>query len=117
MINLQQKDWDLWSLSYLAEREIEDSPFTKEQIELCLAMSDYSEETYCASWISGNEYDLWKKIHEPVVTDEDLLKVKSLHESTNSWWTWEENGMRCLSTEEWLVRLNQDSISLKKSYQ
>ena len=72
-----------------------------------------SEDSYCAGWISGNEYRLWcQVVRDPVVAGEvhDLPQytwLKELAAVAGGWWVWPDEppaskGPWFLGMPEWL---------------
>ncbi len=72
-----------------------------------------SEDSYCAGWISGNEYRLWcQVVRDPVVAGEvyDLPQytwLKELAAVAGGWWVWPDEtypskGLWFLGMPEWL---------------
>ncbi len=61
-------------------------------------MSAISEDCWCAGWLVGNEYALWKILHDDrheyglaTVSYEDLEELRILSELANGWiWTGRE---------------------------
>lgn len=61
-------------------------------------MSDISEETHCAGWMSGLEYDLWSMVQGGDrdygfmggVSEEEVAELRRLHEKAGGWWFWHE---------------------------
>ncbi len=73
------------------------------------AMSDLSEEYYCAGWLIGLEHTLWQcwerapfKWGFGVVGTEDADRLRRLHEKAGGWWTTVDHWQRFVTTEEWL---------------
>ena len=71
---------------------------TPEQRALAEAMSDVSELAYCAGWMDGTEYEVWRLLHEggrwgwagtehlaPVVAE-----VRSAFERAGCWIVWDD---------------------------
>ena len=60
-------------------------------------MEDISEDFWCAGWIRGLEFSLWRDINE----HPDLAK---LSKQCGGWWIWADcDDMRkFVSTDEWL---------------
>ena len=58
-------------------------------------MSEFSEDCWCAGWMMGNEYALWKILHGDRhdygwggIAYEDLEELRLLSEHANGWiWT------------------------------
>jgi len=87
-------------------------------------MSDISEDCWCAGWMSGNEYSLWKMVSNPVaernygfgyVDDDQVAEMKALAERCDGWVIWwdddcdpnapiEEWGARLMPMADWLKR-------------
>jgi len=81
-------DYELWIEPDLLER------MTPEQAKLAQLMSDISEECWCAGWMSGTEYRLWKAITDPQddrhwgqdrIDDEMVEHLRRLSQSVQGW--------------------------------
>jgi hypothetical protein len=86
-------------------------------------MSEISEDCYCAGWVHGNEYTLWKMVADPAasrmygqdsVTDEQLADLRAIAAETGGWIRWcndsedlslpvDEQGLVFTSMVEWLA--------------
>jgi hypothetical protein len=86
---------------------------------LAETMSGISEECWCAKWMRGNEFALWKAI----TTDNgkngacdipvcDLNRLRHLHKLAGGWWIWPEgeDKMRFVTTKEWLAIIAQHPV-------
>lgn len=80
---------------------------------LAEAMSDISEECWCAEWLMGCEYDLWRMLHGGSrewgmgeVAEVDIERLRELSAECGGWIYW-SRGMGGSETyaplEEWLV--------------
>lgn len=87
---------------------------------LCAFMSELSERYYCAGWLIGLEHTLWPMVHGGnrefglgAVTEEEVAKLRRLHERAGGWWRWAEDpepaagGEVFVPTEEWLKLVAQ----------
>lgn len=83
---------------------------TKKQQELYDLMSDISEEHWCAGWVNGLEFDLWKRIKsdDPLpyglrqIDPELLKKLRELSEEIGGWiYTDDSNVAHFIAMEEW----------------
>ncbi len=72
-------------------------------------MSNLSEEAYCAGWIEGLEYALWKAVLEGSynygrlsITDEHTVKLKELSENCGGWIVFDDvEGETFVSLDQW----------------
>ena len=100
-----------------------ESQLTAQQRQLFELMSDISEECYCAGWMMGNEYTLWRMVSDPVasrdyglsvVTDEQIAELKRLSDAVGGWIYWHDDfiaptipvnewGERFIAMPEWLA--------------
>lgn len=76
-------------------------------------MEEISEEHYCAGWMYGLEFDLWKIISEfphgrrgyglSDVNVEDIFLMLHLSRLTDGWWYWDDKlkDRRFVSLSEW----------------
>jgi hypothetical protein len=80
-------------------------------------MSDFSQDYWCAGWLSGLEFTLWDAMRNGPMDSEweqleerDLNRMKSLHELAGGWWIWDDNeiGNRFVTTDEWLKIYSQE---------
>lgn len=65
---------------------------TPEQLLLAEAMSELSENAYCAGWMDGLEYDLWnilsgapQRYGRIEVTGSDVARLKALSAKCGGW--------------------------------
>jgi len=82
--------------------------------QLFALMSDISENCWCASWLSGCEYSLWRFVRAGVATSwgqadvsvEELRSLMDLSLACNGWWTWnaELGGEVFVQFDEWVKR-------------
>lgn len=81
--------------------------------ELYELMSDISEECYCAGWMDGNEFRLWRAVTDPnddrrygqsEIEKWQLIRLRELSELTGGWWVWEDDAA-FISLDEWRRRL------------
>lgn len=83
-------------------------------------MSDLSEMSYCAGWMEGLEYVLWKaviggprKYGFLEITDEEISKLKELSDDCGGWIIFDDDkGEIWVQMEEWLriYERNQDRL-------
>jgi len=72
---------------------------TADQRALAEAMSDVSERAYCAGWMDGTEYEVWRLLHEGGgwgwVGAEHLVSemadVKAAFERAGCWIVWDDD--------------------------
>lgn len=79
---------------------------------LLRVMRDDSEASYCAGWVSGNEFRLWcQVVRDPVVAGElrEAILCQPLRELAavaGGWWVWPEESTQSepsfLTMSEWL---------------
>ena len=94
--------------------------------ELAKRISELSEDTYCATWESDQEYDYWQLVLNPPtqplrrgmgeILPEDIAELKKLSDLAGGWVYWytstaadkeewfAETGVRFIPMEEWLAR-------------
>lgn len=60
---------------------------------LCEMMSSFSKRMWCASWLSGLEFILWKKIREcsDDLTIREIADFNLYVGLAGGWWMWDEN--------------------------
>jgi hypothetical protein len=79
-----------------AAREAQDraAELTPPQAELARYMSQLSEELYCASWIMGNEFELWHAVlgTRHLVSEEQRAELARLSKACDGWIVWREEG-------------------------
>ena len=83
--------------------------FTYEQRDLYYAMSEISEISYAAGWIDGNEYAVWRLIHEGGGfgiahwdrADDELERVRRAMRAADCWITWTDNAPRVIPLNAW----------------
>jgi hypothetical protein len=96
---------------------------------LRIEMGNYSENYWCASWLSGLEYDLWRQI-ESIRNTGHLLGVRPeayacmlLAEIAGGWWRWPDKAELDQSVDapcfiampEWLAHYDQHAERRKKT--
>jgi hypothetical protein len=63
-------------------------------------MSEISEDCYCAGWMHGNEYTLWKMVADPAanrkygqsgLSDEQLADLRAIAAETGGWIRWRDD--------------------------
>jgi len=66
---------------------------------LARAMSDYSEEMWCAGWLIDLEYILWARVLEGEQAD-----IKALADAAGGWIVWDDpdEGETFVPMAEWL---------------
>jgi hypothetical protein len=82
-------------------------------------MLDLSEDCWCAHWMYGLEFTLWKAMLTGKASpgfgmrECDLIRLKHLHEMAGGWWIWteDEESQRFMSNEEWLKIYNEKAVS------
>jgi hypothetical protein len=86
-------------------------------------MCDFSEECWCAGWLSGLEFTLWNGVTTGrmgsgwfAVNERELARMKYLHELAGGWWMWAEgeDGERFVTTEEWLRIVSEHAATQEK---
>jgi hypothetical protein len=70
---------------------------------LAQAMSDYSEERWCAGWLTGLEFILWKTLAD-FPDDPNLAPIKQLSDRCGGWIVWNDETDRndFLPMGQWL---------------
>lgn len=84
--------------------------------DLANAMSEISEDCYCAGWMSKLEFELWSAVmNGPVeagfwkVTQSDIDRLRLLARRCDGWVVWDETLLTetWLPIEEWLRRYDE----------
>ncbi len=86
-----------------------------------------SEESYCAGWISGNEYRLWcQVVRDPVVAGEVrdqpiYQQLRELSAAAGGWWVWSHeatspSGRSFVTLAEWLPMYEAHRQALIEKY-
>lgn len=93
-----------------ASRQAADTEWRSAIALLCLIES-ISEDVYCAGWMMGIEFQLWKIIARPkennfcgqtIISLGTIELLKALKDKAKGWWTWkeeEEEGLMFVSLE------------------
>jgi hypothetical protein len=74
-------------------------------------MKGISEWGWCAGWMSGIEFDLWKaeagkRIGQETLTERQAALLRLLSEECDGWWFWEGNdGPKFVTRADWRKRL------------
>lgn len=85
-------------------------------LRLAQAMSEASEEAYCAEWLIDNEYHLWLYSRHPHAIaasryrEEDMGPIRALHLAAGGWWRWldeRERPLTFVATKDWLTHLRE----------
>ena len=81
------------------------------QKALYTKMSDISEDHYCAGWMNGNEFTLWRMVSDPTqdryygmapVEESDIEDLRQISAETGGWIYWHDDEVEPgLSSEEW----------------
>ncbi|MGW7253591.1 hypothetical protein [Streptomyces sp. NPDC054834] len=87
---------------------------TPEQRVLAEAMSEVSESAYCAGWMDGCEYDVWRLLHEGGdwgMADAEqlaplLTEVRTARDRAGCWIAWgdDDPDQWAVPLAEWLPR-------------
>jgi hypothetical protein len=80
------------------------------QDRLRQAMSELSEECWCAGWLMGTEFSLWRFVQngpgewgQGVIKQSDIDELKFLAEVCKGWYVWDNaNGETFVPTMKWL---------------
>jgi hypothetical protein len=71
-------------------------------------MSELSESAYCAGWMKGLEYELWRamlkgrqKYGRLQITQRHVAKLKELSEKCEGWIVWGDMGEEWVPIERW----------------
>lgn len=94
---------------------------TEPQRALADHMSELSEYSYCAGWMSGIEEALWEIMNDPagelrqrygmaVFTDYQLERLRELSDACGGWIYWKgdvgpDDGEAFITTADWLARI------------
>jgi hypothetical protein len=90
-----------------------------DQRELFEAMSELSEECYCAGWYTGTEHGVWRLIHQGgswglwrfPVEARQLEKVRRAMARAQCWIVWGGDGPVAIPLQEWRARLIESGVS------
>jgi hypothetical protein len=79
------------------------------QLGLFALMAGISEECWCAGWMSGNEFALWKvkpdtQYGQGVITERQARLLELLSEECDGWWMWED-GPKFVSREKFAAHI------------
>jgi hypothetical protein len=81
---------------------------TTPQAELASYMSELSEECYCAGWLIGLEFSLWKAMNTGkgsggfgCLREFELAHLRELSEACGGWIVWGKDGEEFVPLEEW----------------
>jgi hypothetical protein len=86
---------------------------TTAQIELAGEMHQISEEGYCAGWVRGLEFRLWKILSEGPcefggleLTGERLARLRALSDACGGWIAWDQSlkDRKFIPLHEWHTR-------------
>lgn len=87
------------------------TPWTVDHRALYALMAAVSEECYCAGWMMGNEFALWRILIDPTgnrqygqseVTGEQVADMRVLSDRIGGWIGWYDDGDEPgLPSEEW----------------
>jgi hypothetical protein len=115
-------DW----LEAEAQEARQDHPsLTQDQCRLYALMSDISEDCYCAGWMSGNEYRLWRAVADPsddlgygmqTIDRSNVRALQHLSDRAGGWIYWHDDdwepglpsshwGPRCMSLDKWMAHV------------
>src|ERR1035437_3176520 len=89
---------------------ITEDKFTDKQWELYELMSDISEDCYCAGWMIGNEYTIWRALQTGEMSygmgdidAEQLARCRELATELDGWIVWVKNdGPHFVPMAQWL---------------
>ncbi len=106
---------------------IKESDMSEDQLKLANTMSQISENCYCAGWIEGNEYGIWKALKSGIqkygqyAIDTDLLEeCGRLSAELHGWVIWvDDRDDPYMPTQDWgmyFIDLDQ-WVKLASSYQ
>lgn len=76
-------------------------------------MSDISEEYYCAGWMSGLEFSLWRMVQGgdrsygmSEVSEDEVTQLKQLSEQCGGWWYFnDDDGETFILVDDWNAML------------
>jgi hypothetical protein len=85
---------------------------TPSQRSLAHFVSELSEESYCAGWMDGFEYEVWEALMGErekcgwlVVTDEHRARLRQLSEDCGGWITFDDGTQETwLSLADWQMK-------------
>lgn len=86
--------------------------------QLVAAMSEMSEELYCAGWMSGIEYTLWSYVvgnPGPGLAAE-VEQLRRLAALAGGWWAWSKDAQRetFVPMAEWLEMYTEHAGQQKR---
>jgi hypothetical protein len=92
-----------------------ESPAEGAALGLLGLVSGISEECWCASWLDGLEFDLWKaatnvNYGQGRITERQAKLLRLLSEECDGWWCWkgdETDNPQFVSLAEWRGILEQ----------
>lgn len=77
-------------------------------------MTGISEEFWCAGWLTGLEFSLWKaptgmRFGQGSITERQSQLLKLLSEESDGWWCWQNGEATFVCMADWLKLLPDDS--------
>ena len=82
-------------------------------------MSDISERCWCAGWMSGNEFSLWRLMEtgggrygQDEVTPDEAAQLRALSNTLGEWCVWDETAPGCHafpSLDDWRRRVERSA--------
>lgn len=88
---------------------------------LLALMTGISEEFWCAGWMMGLEYSLWRveagtRYGQGGISERQATLLRLLSEECDGWWMWVEHDGPCfIRTEQWLKMLHPSPASTSRS--
>lgn len=81
-------------------------------IALVAMMAGLSEENWCASWLDGLEYSLWRAALDEAdrpfgkskITARQCRLLKALSDECQGWWVWND-GPKFVDIEDWVAHV------------
>lgn len=79
-------------------------------------MTGLSEEFWCAGWMSGMEYSLWRagagmRWGQGIISERQATLLRLLQEECDGWWAWvgegADSGPQFFRTAAWLEHLRK----------
>lgn len=77
-------------------------------------MTGISEDLYCAGWMSGLEFSMWRAANSPTdfqfgmgaVLERQRRLLRDLADEARGWWVWEDStGPRFIALDVWIARV------------
>lgn len=114
----QEAEWEAEEVPRKAARDqaLAKSKDKDAALALNSLMSEISEDHYCAGWLGGLEYDLWKIVQGGNrefgfgdIAESRVTELKRLSEKAGGWWYYdEENGETFIPMDAWIAMFSRE---------